>query len=57
MSIVVTPKDQYEPIERLLRRFKNKMKSENVLEDIKKHERFEKPSAAKRRKSIEAKRK
>ena len=39
-----------EPVEKALRRFKKRLDREQTLQQVRLHRRFEKPSAAKRRK-------
>jgi small subunit ribosomal protein S21 len=56
VGIIIEPKYTSEPFEKLLRRFKNAVKSENIIEDIKKNEYYEKPSIKKRKKSLAARR-
>ncbi|MBC8550367.1 MAG: 30S ribosomal protein S21 [Candidatus Brocadiales bacterium] len=56
MGIEVKPKYAGEPVESMLRRFKNKVKGSGILLDVKKNEFYEKPTAKRRRKKIEAKR-
>ena len=46
-----------EPFERALRRFNKFCEKTGILSDIKKHQHFEKPSEAKKRKLAAAKRK
>ena len=56
MGIEVKPKHAEESIDKLIRRFKNKVKSSGILDDLKKHEFYEKPSLKKRKKLLAAKR-
>ena len=46
-----------EPFEKALRRFKKLCEKSGIIEDIKKHQHFEKPSELKKRKMNDAKRK
>jgi ribosomal protein S21 len=41
-----------EPFDKMLRRFKNKVRSSDLLNDLKKFESYEKPSEIKRRKKL-----
>jgi len=56
MAISVTPKYDGEPFEKMLKRFKNKVRSEDLMNEIKKFEYYEKPSSKKHRKAKEPKR-
>jgi ribosomal protein S21 len=56
VGISIEPKYSKEPFEKLLRRFKNAVKSENIMEDIKKNEYYEKSSVRKRKKRLAARR-
>jgi len=44
-----------EPIESLLRRFKRSIIKEGILQDVKKHQTYEKPSAIRKRKEKQRK--
>ena len=56
MGIEIRPKYENESIESMIRRFQNKVKSEGILEDLRKNEYYEKPSMRKRKKRISASR-
>lgn len=45
----VARKNEYESIDSLLRRFKKAVDKDNVLDDYKKHDFYEKPSVAKKK--------
>ena len=44
-----------EPVERLIRRFTNKVKKEGIMEEYRKRQHYEKPSIKKRRKKMRRK--
>jgi len=48
MAIVVLPNYKDEPFDKMFRRFKNKVRQADLMEDIKKFEHYEKPSIRKR---------
>ena len=51
----VKPKNKYESIDQLLRRFKRSVERADVIKDIRKHEFFEKPTSKRKRKKAAAK--
>ena len=51
----VTPKNIYENIEQLLRRFKRTVENANVINDYRKKEFYEKPTTERKRKKAAAK--
>jgi small subunit ribosomal protein S21 len=46
---------EFENINQVLRRFKKKVEESNILDDVRKHEFYEKPTTAKKRKKAAAK--
>jgi small subunit ribosomal protein S21 len=55
-NVTVTPHFKGEPFDKMLRRFRNKCERAAIIQDYKKHEFFDKPSAKKNRKNQELKR-
>ena len=56
MGIEIIAKYDGESIESMIRRFKNKVKAEGILDDLKNHEYYDKPSLKKRKKRLAASR-
>lgn len=54
--ILVEKKYPGEPIEKMLRAFKNKVKASGIIDDVKQREFYEKPSVARRKKKLARKR-
>jgi|TARA_R110000823_G_scaffold213047_2_gene343035 small subunit ribosomal protein S21 len=55
-NVTVTPRNKFEPFDKMLRRFRNKVERAGIIADVKKNEYFEKPSAKKNRRNQELKR-